>query len=237
MSAPGPRAGDPSAGDPGAGDPGAEALAQETRARVFAALRELREPATTAELARHLELHPNGVRRHLQKLHGAGLVRKHRARHGRGRPADSWSAVDREQAPGSDAYGDLARWLAQAIPSRPGTREQVHRAGRQIGRELAPTPASSAGDGGLRDFAAALAELGFQPQVEQRARGGARCSLGNCPYADSARENPELVCTLHRGISVGLLERTDPRARIVGFVSRDPDRAGCTIEIEGPTGA
>jgi predicted ArsR family transcriptional regulator len=43
-----------------------DALAQPTRARLFSLLGELRRPAGTDELARRLELHPNGVRLHLE---------------------------------------------------------------------------------------------------------------------------------------------------------------------------
>jgi predicted ArsR family transcriptional regulator len=50
------------------------ALAQATRARVFELLTELHGPAFTHELARQPELHPNGVRLHLERLHDAGLI-------------------------------------------------------------------------------------------------------------------------------------------------------------------
>lgn len=220
-------------------DPGgpADTLAQETRARLHAALRELREPATTAELARRLGLHPNGVRRHLKRLHDAGLVHKHRARQGRGRPADSWSAVVSGRDAGGGPYGDLSRWLAQAIPSRPGTREQIRRAGRRIGRELAPRrPDGAEPEDSLDELRAALTDLGFQPRIEAASGGRALCRLGRCPYAESVKENPELICTLHRGISEGLLERTNPQARVTAFLARDPDLAACAIEVEGTRG-
>ena len=40
-----------------------------------------------------------------------------------------------------------------------------------------------------------------------------------------------MVCTLHRGVTAGLLERIDPEARLVGFVPKDPDVAGCLIDV------
>jgi hypothetical protein len=36
-----------------------------------------------------------------------------------------------------------------------------------------------------------------------------------------------VVCTLHRGMTRGLLGALDPTAELAGFVPRDPDRAGC----------
>jgi predicted ArsR family transcriptional regulator len=56
-----------------------------------ARLGELRRPAETDELARRLELHPNGVRVHLDRLRRAGLVLRERARQARGRLRDEWS--------------------------------------------------------------------------------------------------------------------------------------------------
>jgi len=43
-------------------------LSQPTRARLFAMLGELSRPAGTVELADRLDLHPNGVRIHLERL-------------------------------------------------------------------------------------------------------------------------------------------------------------------------
>jgi predicted ArsR family transcriptional regulator len=209
-----------------------DVLAQATRARLFALLGELRRPVSTDELARRLELHPNGVRVHLDRLREAGLVIRGQAPRPRGRPRDEWS-VSPEAAPGGApprAYGDLARWLARAIPPQPSRLRDVERAGRQIGRELAPTSAAPL-EAALRDT---LTGLGFQPLVERDPAGGLRCRLRNCPYRDSVRENQDVVCTLHRGITQGLLDALEPAARLASFTPHDPDLAGCEIEIEGP---
>jgi hypothetical protein len=49
------------------------------------------------------------------------------------------------------------------------------------------------------------------------------------------RENQEAVCTLHRGITRGLLDVLQPQVKLAGFVPRDPDAAGCLIELTGVT--
>ena len=55
------------------------ALSQPTRARLFALLGELKRPAGTAELAERLDLHPNGVRIHLERLeHAVAEVKQFR---------------------------------------------------------------------------------------------------------------------------------------------------------------
>jgi hypothetical protein len=52
------------------------------------------------------------------------------------------------------------------------------------------------------------------------------------PYRDSVRANPEVVCSLHRGITEGLLAGLAPGSRLAGFEPRDPDRACCLVEVE-----
>src|SRR5689334_20583435 len=118
-----------------------DVLAQPTRARLFAALSELRRPASTEELATLLDLHPNGIRLHLERLSDAGLLERERARHGRGRPRDMWAIAAGAQ-PGGDppsAYADLGRWLARTIQPRKSTLRAVEASGREIGRDLAPS--------------------------------------------------------------------------------------------------
>ena len=208
-----------------------DALAQPTRARLFELLGELKRPTGTVELAERLSLHPNGVRAHLERLERAGLVARARARGARGRPRDEWTVAP-DARPGGHAphaYAELARWLARAMRSGPGGLRGVETAGKQIGRELAPK------DGALGEDAlqSTLTALGFQPQVRLRKGNRLTFRLGNCPYRDAVRENQPVVCTLHRGITRGLLDVLDPRAKLAGFVPRDPDKAGCLVELSG----
>ena len=42
-----------------------------------------------------------------------------------------------------------------------------------------------------------------------------------------------LVCGLHRGLTRGMLDALDPKTKLVGFVPKDPDAAGCLIELRG----
>jgi DNA-binding MarR family transcriptional regulator len=73
--------------------PAADVLAQPTRTRLYELLRGREQPAETAELARALGLHPNGVRAHLEQLHAVGLVVRSRVRQARGRPRDTWTVT------------------------------------------------------------------------------------------------------------------------------------------------
>jgi predicted ArsR family transcriptional regulator len=206
-------------------------LAQPTRRRLFALLAEIGGSASTDELAERLALHPNGVRTHLQRMRDTGLVIRRRVSRPRGRPRDEW-AISPTARPGGDpprAYGALARWLARTIPATPARLREVEATGREIGHELASETATSP-EQTLGDI---LTALGFQPQLDYQPEGRLSCRLGNCPYRDSVRENQDVVCTLHRGLTRGLLDRLAPTATLARFVPHDPDRAGCEIDIEG----
>jgi predicted ArsR family transcriptional regulator len=209
-----------------------DVLAQPTRARLFAMLSEMRRPTGTDELAERLALHPNGVRTHLELLRESGLVTRERPRQPRGRPRDMWTVAP-DARPGGEppsAYADLGRWLARAIAPGKTRLRAVEGTGREIGRDLG----SEGGAGSAEDkMHAALISLGFQPERELDPAGQLTYRLGNCPYRDAVRENQPVVCTLHRGITRGLLDAIAPETKLAGFVPRDPDTAGCLIELRG----
>jgi predicted ArsR family transcriptional regulator len=217
--------------------PEEDVLALPVRARLFGALCELRRPASTAELAEHVGRHPNRVRLQLQRLADAGLVEPRTVRRPRGRPRQEW-AVARDAQPAGrppQAHGQLGRWLARAIgPGAAGGLAAIETTGREIGRELAP-------DVGGRPVAQALDDvltaLGFAPRPERPAPDRVRFVLGNCPYRDAVRENQPAICTLHRGITEGLLDRLDPEARLADFVAKDPYEAGCLVDVAQPRAA
>jgi predicted ArsR family transcriptional regulator len=210
-----------------------DTLAQPTRARLFALLSDLRRPAPTEELAESLGLHPNGVRTHLERLHEVGLVSRRRERLARGRPRDSWT-ISADAQPGGDppsGYAQLARWLLRSLVSEDATVGDVEATGREIGRELALTDTGVTGERRLHEV---LTALGFQPRREAVAGDRLTYVLRNCPYREAVRERQQVVCGLHRGITRGLLDTLDPETKLVGFVPKDPDAAGCLIELRGP---
>ena len=202
-------------------------LADPLRARLFVVLGELRRPATTQELAARVERHPNTVRIQLRRLADAGLLERQVTRQQRGRPRDEWAiaqdALPAGRAP--QAYLQLSRWLARAA----GDRASIERTGREIGHELAPEASARSTAAAMHH---ALVALGFAPRQEAVAPRGLRYTLTNCPYREAVRQNQPAVCSLHRGITTGLLDRVDPGARLAGFVPKDPYTAGCLIELE-----
>lgn len=226
--------------------PDDDPLARDTRGRLFELLGKLGRLATTDELAAALDLHPNGVRRHLEYLQRAGLIRREGVRQPRGRPKDGWS-LDPDARPGGEeprGYGELGQWLAQAIPARPANLRDIEATGRTIGRELPlagagagapPAGASASPAAGLDDFERAVTWLGFAPRRDEPAAGEDEQTvsyrLTNCPYRQAVEANQPVVCSLHKGILSGLLETLEPDAEITGFRPRDPSTAGCTVAL------
>ncbi|MGH2882768.1 MAG: helix-turn-helix transcriptional regulator [Solirubrobacteraceae bacterium] len=210
-----------------------DVLAQPTRASLFALLGELKRPVGTVELAERLDLHPNGVRIHLERMQEAGLIERARDRQPRGRPRDAWTIAPGAQPGGEapSAYQDLGRWLARAIRSRRGGLRGIEETGREIGREIAPTGAPADPDA----FKTSLSALGFKPTVTSHEGERATVCLGNCPYRDAVHENQPAICALHKGITRGLLEVLQPQVTLARFVPHDPDQAGCLIELRGLT--
>jgi predicted ArsR family transcriptional regulator len=208
-----------------------DALAQPTRARLFALLGELHRPVATDELARRLDLHPNGIRSHLERLRDAGLVQRERTRQARGRPRDMWLIAPAAAPAGRPptGYADLGRWLARAISPTTTNVRAAEAAGREIGREIGASPS---GPPEAR-MHAALAALGFAPRRECDGSGSLTYRLCNCPYRDAVRYNPDVVCGMHRGITRGLIDVIDPATTLSAFVAHDPDTAGCLIELTG----
>lgn len=216
--------------------PDDDLLALPIRARLLGVLSDLRRPATTQDLARRVDRHPNSVRTQLQALADAGLLERRIARQVRGRPRDEW-AIASDAAPAgrpAQAYGQLSVWLARALAAG-SDLDTIEREGREIGRELAPEPANRGAGESMQD---ALSALGFAPRPEVPSPGRLRFVLHNCPYRDAVRQNQPAVCRLHRGITAGLLDRLDPRARLADFIAKDPYAAGCLIELDAitPTG-
>ncbi len=209
-----------------------EALSQPTRQRLFRLLGDLRAPAGTEDLARRIGLHPNGVRVHLERLREAGLIQRDRVAQPRGRPRDMWS-VDPGAATRAEpqrAYADLGRRLASVMSAGAGSLRAVEATGRKIGRTIAEETDAATAEASMH---AVLSSMGFAPKRRLEGRGTLTYELCNCPYREAVAENQPVVCTLHRGITRGLLDTLAPDTRLTAFVARDPVGAGCLIELAG----
>ena len=205
-------------------------MAQPTAARLFAALTDAEESLTTAEAAEMAGVHPNSARFHLGELAEAGLIKPGTAHGSRGRPRKTWSVTASGRAAGSppEAYRELAGWLGRSVAVMAADSSEIRGQGRRIGREIA---AETAGQDGASVLEDSLRAMGFWPQRETAGRT-TRFTLCNCPYREVAESNVPVICTLHLGIAEGIAHASCPRSRVTSFEPRDPQTAGCTIEIE-----
>ncbi|HZU72089.1 MAG TPA: helix-turn-helix domain-containing protein [Acidimicrobiales bacterium] len=187
-----------------------KALGDDTRYALYAELVRSAVPLSTSELAQRLDLHPNTVRPHLERMREVGLLEV---------DSDSRGTVGRPQhryrpAPGARGVGidppaavSLAGMLAQALADthpKPGPVVAVGRSeGKRLGAELRRR--------GLRHrcaeaLAEAMGALGFEPVLTVGPGGEATVSFAGCPYRELAEAHPDVVCQLHRGIAEGVAE-------------------------------
>ena len=205
-------------------------LAHPVRRRAFELLSDLRRPARIEEIAAHLGRHPSGVRTHLARLEEAELVTCRRVPVARGRPRYEWAIAPGATPHGRppDRYAELAGWLAGALATGAADLPALAEHGRTVGRALAPEPTPQP----QTALADVFSAMGFQPATTS---GGDRTTyeLCNCPYRAAVHSGGRHVCALHEGITRGLLDRIAPGASLEGFVAKDPDQAGCLVEIVG----
>lgn len=192
------------------------------RAAVLRALRELGGARTVKELAQELGQHPNTVREHLDALVETDFVLATSAKpQGRGRPAITYRANPSRGAR-ERAYIDLANELARMIDVMSDTPQQTAvQAGRSWGARLIQADPEAVSQG-LRTF---------MNQHGCVAVGGddREVVIGRCPIVESARQYPEIVCSLHLGVFMEYVSHTG----IARDVTLTPDFEGrhCVLQL------
>lgn len=175
------------------------------RTLVLDLLRRYDAPTGVGDIARAAGLHENTVREHLEGLLAARLVRRERAPAvGRGRPAWLYVARPPQQATIVRDYVALASVLAGIIARTSVAPEQeAAAAGADWGRALvADLPAADDDGSARRRVVELFADLGFAPQADDDSRV---VRLTRCPLLDVAREQPQVVCSVHRGLAQAAL--------------------------------
>lgn len=207
-----------------------------TDARIIAELGRVEGSSLgTAEIAERLGLHPNGVRVQLRRLLARGLVEREQERGGAGRPRDLWHLSARAVTESGRPHVGwaIARSLARAIPATGERLTEIESAGAALGAEFAHGLGLTRGEDPVDGLSHALDAMGFAPERTDTA-GGVCHRLMTCPYADVVGVNPAVVCTLHKGMVRGVLEQLGSGGRVTRFEPRDPDEAGCIVEVELP---
>ena len=192
------------------------ALADPSRVRILAELTE-RGPLDARELAEHVGLHVNTVRVHLNALSEAGLVSSETLPpQGRGRPRVAYRATAAAGEEAGRRYRLLAEILT-ALVARFGAdaAAQLEEIGEAWGGYLVEAPPPFAGlsdEEAVTRLIGLLDEIGFQPSLEERARGR-RILMRPCPFFELARAHQDVICPIHLGLIRGALAELGGKTR------------------------
>jgi predicted ArsR family transcriptional regulator len=185
------------------------ALASPSRRQVLDVLRDSPTPLDAGAVAAQLGLHLTTARFHLDQLAAAGLAhRRAGAEKRRGRPRMLYSPAG--PLHDEDSREQLIRVLATALAGQDDHTASAVRAGRRWAASLVPAAESP-----VAGLVEVLERLGFDPDPDPDE---SQILLRSCPFRDAAREHPEVVCAVHRGLVEQLLDRTAPHAQLLPFV-------------------
>ena len=205
-----------------------KALGDNTRYAIYLELARAPKPLATADVAESLGLHVNTVRPHLERMRDVGLLDVQSDNRGAvGRPQHRYSLAADAPSLGIEpsAFPLLARMLLRAAALAGTGREEAADAGREQGRV---DGARATGRPCVDALARELDRLGFDPATVHD-EGTATIAFAHCPFRDLAEANPDLVCSLHRGLVEGFVEVVGG-ADVSAFrtlVDRDP----CRVEL------
>jgi predicted ArsR family transcriptional regulator len=219
-----------------------KALGDNTRYAIYLELARAPAPLSTADVAESLDLHPNTVRPHLERMREVGLLSVTMESRGAvGRPQHRYALAPDAPSLGLEppAMPQLARMLLTVASAAGAGSDDCAEAGREHGRAVAAAMAGAFhddrddedGDRATTCVAALLTELdrlGFDPEVAGDD-DGTTVAFTHCPFAALAEAHPELVCHLHRGIVEGVVAGMGGAtvARFGTLVDRRP----CSVDL------
>jgi predicted ArsR family transcriptional regulator len=206
-----------------------KALGDNTRYAIYLELARSPHPLATAEVADTLGLHPNTVRPHLERMREVGLLDVEADTRGSvGRPQHRYSLAPGAPTLGLEppAFPVLARMLLRMAAAAGVAPEEALDAGRDQGALSATRPDRT----GTCEEAllAELAELGFDPAAVTDD-AGTTIAFTRCPFQELAEANPDLVCSLHRGLVEGFVQARGD-GQVVEFHDR-VHRLPCQVEV------
>jgi predicted ArsR family transcriptional regulator len=217
-----------------------KALGDNTRFAIYLELARSPRPLATAEIAESLDLHPNTVRPHLERMRDVGLLAVETdARGAVGRPQHRYSVAPDAPSLGLEpaTFPVLARMLLRVAAAGGLGRDEVVDAGRDQGAADAATLARALGlpSDGTADAAtcvgglmARLDALGFDPELAADD-GQVTVGFAHCPFRELAESNPEIVCALHQGLVEGIVRGLGGAA--VDEFHPLTDRTPCQVDL------
>ena len=205
-----------------------KALGDNTRYAIYLELARSVSPKATAEIAEVLELHPNTIRPHLERMRDIGLLQVWVDAKGTvGRPQHRYSLAPDAPSLGHEpsAWPGLARMLAEVAAFMAPEVDDVAALGEEQGRAAAERRRGRPCVPALVD---ALAELGFDPAAAEEGKV-ATIAFTQCPYRELAEQYPDLVCNLHRGLIEGFVDELGG-ADVTAFATL-ADRDPCHVDV------
>jgi predicted ArsR family transcriptional regulator len=192
-----------------------KALGDNTRYAIYLELARSSRPLATAEIAETLDLHPNTVRPHLERMRDVGLLDVETDARGTvGRPQHRYSIAGDAPTLGLEpaTFRVLSRMLVRLAAGAGLGADEAVESGREQGEldAFAVGAQTAAADGRPRSscvaaLVARLDALGFDPAVVDDD-GQATVAFTHCPFRELAEAHPEVVCGLHRGLVEGFVE-------------------------------
>ena len=183
-------------------------LGDNTRYAIYLELARSPKPLATADIAESLDLHPNTVRPHLERMREVGLLEvSAEVRTAVGRPQNLYALSDGAPSLGLEppTFPMLARMLVRLAEAAGATAEDAADVGREQG-QLDAVPYANAASC-LEALVERLDSLGFDPAVDGSDEGEtAVIAFAHCPFRELAEAHPDLVCSLHRGMVEGFVE-------------------------------
>lgn len=205
-----------------------KALGDNTRYAIYLELARSASPVATADIAMSLSLHPNTVRPHLERMRDVGLLDvRIDTRTTRGRPQHLYTLAADAPSLGLEppVFPTLARMLLRLAETAGLDAEDAADAGREQG-VIEANRSTVAGD--VERMVDHLVNFGFDPEIVSEDPDDFTVCFTNCPFAELARVNPDIVCSLHRGLLEGVV--SNGSAQVVSFRSV-ADRQPCQADL------
>ncbi|HUW88358.1 MAG TPA: hypothetical protein VMW30_08305 [Candidatus Paceibacterota bacterium] len=204
------------------------------RRLILTLLRRKKSAIRVQEMANELRLHENTVREHLD-----GLVLSHHARRisipsiGRGRPSYGYEALNdfiSQVEPAAREYASLAMALAKQLAFTKGnTKANAVSAGEEWAKVFRNSDIHSS----LRPqqvrkrLIEVLTSLGFSPKPHPKKN---LIRLETCPLLAAAREEPEVICSVHLGLIRGLVSHSGMNVNKVKL-TQFAERGSCHLTL------
>ncbi|HEY2815185.1 MAG TPA: helix-turn-helix domain-containing protein [Acidimicrobiales bacterium] len=205
-------------------------LGDNTRYAIYLELARAPHPLATADIAETLGLHVNTVRPHLERMREVGLLEVQSDNRGSvGRPQHRYLLAPDAPSLGLEppTFPILARMLLRAARLAGAGAEDAADAGREQGRVGgAKVKRRSCIDALVGE----LDRLGFDPAIAGDY-DTATIAFAHCPFRELAEANPDLVCSLHRGMVEGFVEAAGEGEVEVTEFHTLVHRTPCQVEL------